>query len=76
MASFTTWNEEAYTKVGILLYISVLVAIIGVGVLGVISAIVPAVAAFIFLAYLLKHKIAEKLGINYGIPKLDDQVAI
>ena len=64
--------EEFYTKIGILVYLSILTAIIGVGVLGSISAILALVGAGVLLVYQYKYKIAEKLGLSYGVPNLEE----
>ncbi|OMJ91031.1 hypothetical protein SteCoe_6493 [Stentor coeruleus] len=72
LGSYASKLEGTFAKVGILLYISILVAIVGVGILGSITAIVGIIACCALLIYEFKYKIAEKLGLNLAFPNIEE----
>lgn len=72
MGSFTSKLEGSFAKVSILVYISILVAIVGVGVLGSITAIIGIIASCALLIYEFKYKIAEKIGLNLSLPNIEE----
>ncbi|OMJ81082.1 hypothetical protein SteCoe_18545 [Stentor coeruleus] len=71
MGSFTSKLEGSYAKISLLLYISVLVAIIGIGVLGFITATIDIIASCALLIYEFRHKITEKLGLKLALPSIE-----
>ena len=72
LASYAESAERAYTKIGLLVYLCVLTAIIGVGILANIAAIFNLVGALTLLVFHFKYIIAEKFGLNFGLPKLEE----
>ena len=72
LGSYAAKLEEAYVKSGILAYLCILVSIIGVGLLGTVSAILSLAGAGVLLLYHFKYAIAERLGLSYGVPKLEE----
>ena len=72
LGTYASKFDEGLEKSGILLYLAIAVAIIGVGVLSFISAMLSFGGAAALLIYNYKYKIFEKLGMNYNAPKLEE----